>query len=193
MLPTIHVRDLAEFVHFIIEKKPTSRYLLAVDKGNTQKEIVQSICNYLGDGVVKHIDPLDAIDEPYYDLFSVDLQLRTSNAWEKHKQQEDDNSVNASSGTDFDSPMSIIPRFDFEWRSREGFVFNFEKVVKEFFEYRQLRRVKIFMNGHPASGKSHFSNILSKLYNLPVIRIGELVAQVMNQVIFFAFRSEVYL
>lgn len=44
----------------------------------------------------------------------------------------------------------------------------------EFNEARELKPVKIFMTGPPASGKTFYSNHINDYYNLPRVHIKEL-------------------
>jgi adenylate kinase len=51
-MPTVHVRDLAQFVRACIEKKPPQQYIFAIDHTPRplQKKIVEAISRSLGTG-----------------------------------------------------------------------------------------------------------------------------------------------
>ncbi|XP_040016870.2 adenylate kinase 7 isoform X3 [Gasterosteus aculeatus] len=61
-IPTIHVNDLAGVIQNIVELKPKSRYILAVDDSkNTLEDIVKVISDTLGSGKINKLPQQDAI------------------------------------------------------------------------------------------------------------------------------------
>ena len=45
----------------------------------------------------------------------------------------------------------------------------------EFNDVNNLKPIKIFITGPPLSGKSHFGKLLSEEYNIPHIKIKDLI------------------
>lgn len=58
LLPTIHVTDLARMVKAIYEKKPSRKYIFAIDNNPkpTQKKLIAAISNGIGTGLIESID-----------------------------------------------------------------------------------------------------------------------------------------
>ena len=57
----------------------------------------------------------------------------------------------------------------FKWHSPQGIVSNSQSIRKEFIRYRNLNSNKILILGNPYTGKTELSNILSKIFHLPII------------------------
>jgi adenylate kinase len=57
-IPTIHVKDLAKMVKFVIENKPESRYLFGIDRTPepTQKHLIEAISRGVGSGEVVEVE-----------------------------------------------------------------------------------------------------------------------------------------
>ena len=57
----------------------------------------------------------------------------------------------------------------FKWHCPSGIISNMPAVKKEFLKYRNLTPNKIFILGNPYTGKTTISQILSKIFHVPVI------------------------
>ena len=66
-----------------------------------------------------------------------------------------------------DAPVEYNPLF--KWHCPNGIVSNMQSIRKEFVKYRNLNSNKIFILGNPYTGKTTISNILSKVFHLPII------------------------
>eukprot|EP01017_Pseudomicrothorax_dubius_P008468 TRINITY_DN12791_c0_g1_i1.p1 TRINITY_DN12791_c0_g1~~TRINITY_DN12791_c0_g1_i1.p1 ORF type:complete len:709 (-),score=197.98 TRINITY_DN12791_c0_g1_i1:91-2217(-) len=147
-IPTIHVKDLAEIVKKTVEHRPETRYIIAVDhsKKTTQKDIVQAISSGIGSGEVSGKPFLEAILDENYDFLTLNVNLCPTRAF-----------------------SNLPETSQIEWNCRNGLEANFEKISAEFNLYRGLRLNKIAIFGPPASGKTHFGRLLSRMFNLPHI------------------------
>jgi len=61
-----------------------------------------------------------------------------------------------------------------------GFFDNVSKVATEFVQSRKLKPLKLYVNGPPGAGKSHFSEKLSAFLNLPHILIKDIYDDVIT-------------
>ena len=59
----------------------------------------------------------------------------------------------------------------FKWHCPSGIISNPDSVKKEFLKYRNLFSNKIFILGNPYTGKTTISEILSKIFHLPIISV----------------------
>ena len=57
----------------------------------------------------------------------------------------------------------------FKWHCPQGIASNPQSIRKEFIKYRNLNSNKILILGNPYTGKTELSNILSKIFHLPII------------------------
>ena len=57
----------------------------------------------------------------------------------------------------------------FKWHCPTGIISNPDSVKKEFLKYRDLSSNKILILGNPYTGKTTISQILSKIFHLPII------------------------
>ena len=57
----------------------------------------------------------------------------------------------------------------FKWHCPSGIISNPDSVKKEFLKYRDLSSNKILILGNPYTGKTTISQILSKIFHLPII------------------------
>lgn len=62
-----------------------------------------------------------------------------------------------------------------EWHCRNGVTQNLSILEREFNEQRGLKPIKIFITGPPASGKSYYGQKLAEHYNVPHIKIQDVV------------------
>ena len=156
LIPTIHVKDLARITKFIVDTKPETKFLFAVDNTplNERKQIsiIKAISNGIGTG---EICSAEVKNESWELYLSINLFVRPS--------------------------VLLVPEEDaappFEWHALSGISQNIYKLNLEFNEKRGLKPIKIFVSGPPASGKTHFSRILSAEYNVPHVKIYDLIEE----------------
>ncbi len=86
----LHVRDLAEFVRKIIQRKPEQQYIIAVDYSysTSQISIVRAISENLGIGAVKSIPISEGVWEEDFDFFNLNIKLKPTSIFEKRKNFE---------------------------------------------------------------------------------------------------------
>jgi predicted AAA+ superfamily ATPase len=69
---------------------------------------------------------------------------------------------------------------DFEWHCKSGLAVNIQLVKDEFNKERNLKPIKIFITGPPASGKSYYAKQLAEHYNVPHVHVGKLLQEIDN-------------
>lgn len=160
IIPTIHVKDLSNMVKRIAQVKPEHHYVFAIDKSlnQTQTELVQTISKCVGSGKTHNIELDDVVYEDWAEFLSLNLRMSVSSIYEELilDQVEEDETK------------------EFPWHCEHGLRENAYKVNEEFNLFRGLQPIKIYVNGPPASGKSHYGAKLSELYNLPHITISDI-------------------
>ncbi|XP_060684562.1 adenylate kinase 7 isoform X4 [Hemiscyllium ocellatum] len=155
VVPTIHVKDLAGVIQNIIERKPKTNYILAMDDSkHKMKEIVKAISK-LGPGKVQHVPEADALLN--YDLTQSDL---------------DHLMVNLTMEAFF-----IKENFNIHWVAENGIVENIQNLFKEFKQSRVLLPLKIAILGPPAVGKTSIAEKLAKHYKLHHIKIKDVIEE----------------
>jgi adenylate kinase len=171
-IPTIHILDLVSLIKRIIEKKPNIKYIFAVDKTKNRslKNIITGISKACGTGLAENI--LDFSNEnttlniPSYNELSINVKCKTSKVFSDKKEENEEEE-------------DFLKRC-FKWHCEFGISENLEKLRKEFTTYRNLKSIKIMVTGAPAAGKSSLAESLSKFYNLPHIKVSDLVESVNN-------------
>jgi len=178
LIPTIHVKDLAMYVHFIVNKKPPTRYIFAIDhtKNYSLKSHVSAIADGVGTGKIESVQIKDMMNDPYLDVFRLDIKLKPSDVVEIVQSEEEE--LEKSELTDGDIESLAMPKFKFVWWCRDGLRKNIRKVVDEFNTFRGLKPLKLFIAGPPASGKSKLGASISKKYGLPHIVVADVVKEV---------------
>ena len=63
----------------------------------------------------------------------------------------------------------------FKWHCPYGIISNPQSIKKEFLKYRNLLANKVLVLGNPYTGKTTISQILSKIFHLPIIDIKSVV------------------
>ena len=86
----LHVRDLAEFVRKIIQRKPEQQYIIAVDYSysTSQLSIVKAISENLGIGGTKSIPISEGAWEEDFEVFNLNIKLKPTSIFEKRKNFE---------------------------------------------------------------------------------------------------------
>jgi len=160
-IPTIHVRDLAMYVHFVVNKKPPTRYIFAIDQTRkpTLKKHVETISKGLGTGKVQSISTEQALDDPHLEIFQLDIKLIPSKIVEQIEAEEEQQEEPEEEEGEEEEGVEkvVIPKFKFTWWCKEGMKKNIAKIVGEYNTYRGLKPIKIFITGPPGSGKTFFS------------------------------------
>ena len=67
---------------------------------------------------------------------------------------------------------------EFPWHCEKGLSSHIETVKQEFCEVNNLRPMKIFITGKPLTGKSHYGAMLAEEYNIPHIKIKDLINEI---------------
>ncbi|EGD78827.1 hypothetical protein PTSG_11784 [Salpingoeca rosetta] len=148
LVPTIHVKDLANIALHILEGHAETRYMLAIDEGqSTIRELTMTLATRLGPGTAVAVTAEEAfleedVTQVEFDMLTVNLRME---------------------------PASVAD-MPFEWVSREGFVENIDTTITEYKKKRNLTPVKMCVLGPPACGKTALARMLSDMYKLP--RIG---------------------
>jgi adenylate kinase len=162
-IPTIHILDLVSLIKRIIEKKPNNKYIFAVDrtKNRLLKNIISSISKSTGTGLTENILDFSNHNIPAYNELSINVKCKTSKVFDDRKEE-------------FEEEEDFMKR-QFKWHCEFGIPENLDKLRKEFTTYRNLKSQKILITGPPASGKTIIAERLSKLYNLPNLKIYDLI------------------
>jgi len=163
-IPTIHIKDLASIVKRVVERVPDEKYIFAVDrtKNRSLTNLIESISKSVGSGLVENIRDYSMINKiPMYSFLSIDVKCKTSKLFEDKR-------------GDYEDKEDFIAK-KFKWHCEFGIPENIDKIRKEFNLFRNLKPVKIFITGPPASGKSTLSQLLSQFYSLPVFNVKDLI------------------
>ncbi|GCB66894.1 hypothetical protein scyTo_0012065 [Scyliorhinus torazame] len=153
VVPTIHVKDLAAVLQNVMERKPKSYYILALDDSKHKlKEIVKAVSK-LGPGKIQHVPEGDALLS--YDLTQSDL---------------DHLMVNLTM-----EAFYIRENFNIHWVAEAGIVENIQNLIKEYKQSRTLLPLKVAILGPPAVGKSSVAEKLAKYYKLHHIKIKDVI------------------
>ncbi|TKS76313.1 Adenylate kinase 7 [Collichthys lucidus] len=116
-IPTIHVYDLGGVLQNIIEHRPKSKYIVAVDDSkNTLEDIVKMISDTLGPGELDKVPAEEAIAMKAFkpeELEYLCINLRLD-------------------------AFIIRDSFSLNWVSETGMVANMESIVEEYKDTRQL-------------------------------------------------------
>ncbi|XP_034383664.1 adenylate kinase 7-like [Cyclopterus lumpus] len=159
-IPMIHVNDLAGVIQNIVEFKPKSKYILAVDDSkNTLEDIVKMISDTLGSGKINKVPEQDAI------------------AMKAYKQEELEY-LNINLRLD---AFIIKDSFSLNWTSEAGMVENMASIVEEYKNTRQLLPIRICLVGPPAVGKTTIAEKLCSHYQIHHIKIKEVIEEKLTQ------------
>uniref|UniRef100_A0A8C3B032 Adenylate kinase 7a n=1 Tax=Cyclopterus lumpus TaxID=8103 RepID=A0A8C3B032_CYCLU len=152
-IPMIHVNDLAGVIQNIVEFKPKSKYILAVDDSkNTLEDIVKVT-------LLKTI-----ILSTFGNLF----------------QQEELEYLNINLRLD---AFIIKDSFSLNWTSEAGMVENMASIVEEYKNTRQLLPIRICLVGPPAVGKTTIAEKLCSHYQIHHIKIKEVIEEKLTQLV----------
>lgn len=165
-MPTIHVIDLSRLVKWIVERTPEHFYIFAVDRTRkpTQKRLVDAISKGIGTGESQSIELDGVVDEDWSEFFNIDIKMKSSPVLKDIEPPENS-----------EDPEGDAKRGKFPWHCEKGIIGNIWLLNDEFNRFRGLNPVKIFLSGPPASGKSFYSDKLSRYYNIPHITVKQAV------------------
>ncbi|KAM9339221.1 adenylate kinase 7-like [Symphorus nematophorus] len=159
-IPMIHVQDLGRVLQNIIELKPKSKYILAVDDSkNTLEDIVMMISAALGPGKINKVPEQEAIIMKAFkpeDLEYLSLNLRLD-------------------------AFIIKDSFSLHWTSEAGMLKNMGSIVEEYKDTRQLLPIRICLVGPPAVGKTTVAEKLCSHYQIHHIKIKEVIEKKLAQ------------
>jgi adenylate kinase len=141
LVPTIHVKDLARLVNKIVQKRPESYYVFALDKTKnpTQKRLVSSIAKGMGTAEAVSV-PFDEVKQhEWAEFLTLDLKMRASDILKDDEPPED-----------AEDPEELAKQLKFPWHCKKGIIKNVLQLNNEFNDYRGLKPVKILITGPPA-------------------------------------------
>jgi adenylate kinase len=170
LIPTIHVRDLARCVKRVTDPdvKCNKNYIFAVDKTKkpNQKRLIKAVSRGVGTGKYQEID-VNTVPETMYwrEFMLINLKMRSSSIFKKLPVPQDDE------GNEKELNEEEEKLLGFEWHCREGIWGTAKQLNEEFNVARNLIPVKIMVTGPPASGKSYYSDQITKNYDIPHITI----------------------
>lgn len=164
-VPTIHVTDLCRAVKFIVESKPETHYIVAIDNTSdrTQMSIVRGISEGIGTGAVESVPYSDVASEDWAQMLTLNLWISPSKILIPAKAEDEEEA-----------------KLPFDWLCLSGLSANIHKLNEEYNKENGLRPVKIFVTGPPASGKTHYGRKLAEHYNVPLINVADVVAAAEN-------------
>jgi adenylate kinase len=164
LVPTIHVRDLSRLVRKVVQRRPDSYYIFAVDKTKnpTQKRIVEAISKGMGTGEAESVKFDDVKHHEWAEFLTLNLKIRSSDVLKDEEPPED-----------AEDPEEAAKALKFPWHCKKGIIKNMLLLNNEFNADRGLRPVKILITGPPAVGKTHYAKLLSEYYNIPHITIKD--------------------
>jgi adenylate kinase len=156
-LPCVHVRDLSRLARVVVQNDKVGPYLVAVDKARlTQAQIVQGIVNRMATAREVPVRPEDEVQSEFKDVMKLDLIMQPS------------------------APMRSK---EFPWWCKSGIVDNITAVADEFTKWRNLRPLKMIVNGPPGSGAERFCRNVADRYlheDPPLLTFESIVNDVLN-------------
>ncbi|KAJ8289022.1 hypothetical protein COCON_G00016810 [Conger conger] len=156
IVPTIHVNDLASVIQNIIDFKPKTHYLVAVDESkNTLEDIVKVISQVLGPGKIQNVPKEDAFltkDLAQTDIDSLFMNLRME-------------------------AIALKESLNVQWVCESGMVENIDLVVEQYRQTRGLLPIRTCILGPPAVGKSTVAEKICKHYKLHHIKVKDAITE----------------
>lgn len=160
-VPTIHVTDLCRTIKFVVESKPETHYIFAVDNtaDRSQRSLMQGIASGIGTGQVEMLTKEELEGEDWLQPLSIDLWVTPSKLLIPPKAEDEEEA-----------------KLPFDWHCLAGLSANIKTLNEEYNQEKQLRPIKIFLTGPPAAGKTHYGKMLAEHYNVPLIQVAGVVA-----------------
>lgn len=179
-VPTIHVRDLARAVKHVIQIKPSSKYLFAVDSSPSQmqKDIIKAISDGVGTGKVKNIDLEGVKKKKWAIALSLDVKVKPSKIFLPPSEEEKEDEIEEEEGEEGEEGELKAKKpkpIRMEWHCLGGLITEIKKINIEFNENRGLKPITVFVTGPPGSGKTHAAKMLAKFYNVPHIHTSTVI------------------
>ena len=162
-IPTIHILDLVKIIRKIIEKKPAQKYFFVRDKTKipTMRNILNSIGMGIGGMPVKRLFKfnIEKIEIPNYTELKIDVRMKLSEIFEEQRKSKE-------------NIMDFKDR-QFKWHCEYGIPENMDKLREEFNLYRNLKPIKILVQGPPCGGKTTLCEFLTNKYKLNNYKINQ--------------------
>lgn len=194
-IPTIHFKDIAMHVKFILYKLTSNfkeRYIFTIDhtKVRTQKKIMKAISEGIGIKSIRHEEVTqESWNMPNFDLLMLDAWMKPSNMFkamadaaegepdqaDDEEQQDGDNDQN---DPDVPKLKKKSLKLNFDWWCKPGIAKSMPLLCREFNEARGLKPNRIMLSGPPVSGISYFAKKLATFYNIPLIRVVDVIEAV---------------
>ena len=161
-IPTIHILDLVQVIKRIINFKPDIKYIFACDrtKNPLMRNIIGSITNKI-DGIdIKPINEynIDEMEIINYCELKINLPMKTSTFLNDEKRRMGES-------------LAEYNKRLFNWHCEGGIEENIDLLIKEFKLYRNIKPIRIIINGPPSGGKKTISKILSEKYKLSIFNL----------------------
>ncbi|XP_019850545.1 PREDICTED: adenylate kinase 7-like isoform X1 [Amphimedon queenslandica] len=169
VVPTIHVDDLASIIFNVIDSKPKTKYILAVDESNnTLEDLVRSVSKGLSTGRISHVSKedgliVDGLTQMQYDELMVSLLME---------------------GTCIKEEMKMT------WVAESGLIENMPSIIVQYKEERGLLPIKICILGPPAVGKTTVASQLCKHYKLHHVKMADVIKEALELIERRAARSD---
>ncbi|KAG1972890.1 adenylate kinase 7 isoform X3 [Pimephales promelas] len=159
IIPTIHINDLAGIIQNVIDHKPKSQYIVAVDDSkNTMDDIIKAITLVLGPGKTRNVSKeeiylIRELTQTDIDSLFVNLRIEA---------------------------LYLKENFNIQWVSEYGMVENIEQITEEYKQTRRLLPLRICILGPPAVGKSTIAERICKHYKLHHVKLKETITETLN-------------
>ncbi|XP_073494623.1 adenylate kinase 7 [Phyllobates terribilis] len=160
IVPMIHIADLAGVVQNIVDQRPRTHYLVAVDdSAHTLEDVVKCISTHLGPGKSQKVSKEAAFLNKELTQLEIDHLLVSLRM----------------------EAVFLKENFNIHWVSQTGIVENIESIIKEYKQSRGLLPVRICVLGPPAAGKTTVSKMLCKKYKLHHIHIKDVITEAIDK------------
>ena len=160
--PTIHILDLVQIIKRIINLKPDIKYIFACDrtKEPLMRNVISSITKKIGGIDVKPIKEynIDEMEIINYCELKINIPMKTSSFLDDEKRQMGES-------------LSEYNKRLFNWHCEGGIEENINLLINEFKLYRDIKPIRIIINGPPSGGKMTIAKILSEKYKLSIFNI----------------------
>jgi adenylate kinase len=150
LVPTIHVIDLARLIKRVIQIRPKTKYIVAIDRSKkpTQRKIVTAISKAIGTGDVETRTVQILTKEKWMLPLQINVKIRPSEVFKDEPTPETEAELEA------EVAEKRAQERKFRWHCELGITENISKLNLEYNSFRDLKPVKIFITAPPASGKS---------------------------------------
>ena len=151
---------------------------------------MKAISDGIGIKNVRHeeIDQ-DSWNIPNFDILVLDAWMKPSNMFKAvadaadgdPDQQDDDDQADDDKDSTNSKKIKLKKRslkLNFDWWCKAGIPKSMELLCKEFNEGRLLKPNRVMLSGPPVSGISYFASKLATFYNIPLIKLDQVVEAV---------------